>query len=90
MYKLDRPVRVSEHLTLHSGAWIDAFAVCHGPLLYRGVQLSAAGGVHYNGCAFRCDGTNRDADPDAFYDEICIARECTSSGTPAAAADAQH
>jgi len=70
-YNITQKLQIGEYIIAEVGASIDAFAVIHGPLKYRGLDFNDDGGVHYNGCAFVHDGLNRENNGIA-YQEACM------------------
>jgi len=69
-YALDGELQVGAHIRTKSGAFIDGRCVLHGPLTYKGVEISKEGGVHSSGSAFVCDGSRRQ--DGKYYQEVCI------------------
>ena len=67
---LEKEIQIGEHLVALPGSWVDGSSVVHGPLIYHGIRIPADGGVHFNGCAFSHDGSDKPENP--YYREECI------------------
>jgi len=63
-------VKVGDHVILEPGSWVDGLGVLHGPLRYHNIHFPADGGIHYNGCAYSHDGSDKPENP--YYREECI------------------
>ena len=67
---MEQETLVGPHLVALPGSWIDGLSVFHGPLIYHNIQFPSDGGVHFNGCAFSHDGSDKPENP--YYREECV------------------